>query len=125
MPMKPSRPFGLSLAILASATLFSILPLMQVALILLVRHRLQSTNLAVAGASNGVTPSAVGGSFMGVTDGTLLIQIGLGILFLLIAVFAWRGRPGWIRFVMLSAVVLLTAVTIMLSALPLISGSNL
>jgi hypothetical protein len=123
--MKPGRPFGLSLAIIASTILFSILPLMQVVLIVLVRYRLQSTNLAVPGTADGVSPIAVGGSFMGVTEVELLIQVALGLLFLVIAVFAWRGRPGWIRYAMLAAVALLTIVTAILSALPLTASSDL
>jgi hypothetical protein len=125
MFMKPGRPFGLSLAILASAMLFSILPLMQVILIILIRYRLQNTNLAVPGAPEGVTPSVTGGSFMGITEIELLIQVGLGLLFLVIAVFAWRGRPAWIRYAMLAAVALLAALTVVLSALPLATDTDL
>ena len=50
--MKPGRTVGLSLAILASAMLFSILPLTQVALVLTIRYRMQQVNLPVPGETD-------------------------------------------------------------------------
>jgi len=116
--MKPGRPFGLSLAILASAMLFSILPLMQVGTILLLRRRFQGTSL------NGVNPAAAGGALNGIPDISLIIQVILGIIFLVIAVFAWRGRPAWIRFAMLIAVAILAIVTVILSIVPLVTNPD-
>lgn len=123
--MKPGRTLGLSLAILASVMLFSLLPLMQVAMIALIRYRLQSASLPIPGESEPVTPMAVGGAFSGVSDLSLTVQALLGIVFLGIAVCAWRGRPTWIRFVMLASVVVLTLVTIGFSLVPLVSAPEL
>ncbi len=61
--MRPARTFGLSLAILASVMLFSLLPLMQVSMILLVRARMQTLSLDVPGEADAVLPMASGGSF--------------------------------------------------------------
>jgi len=123
--MKPGRTLGLSLAILGAVMLFSVLPLLQVAMILLLRYRLQNASLPLEGDTTPSTPFAVGGAFVGVDDGTMLLQAGLGIGFLIIAFFAWRGRPGWIRFVMIGAVALLTLISIGVSVAPLISAPDL
>ncbi len=123
--MRPVRTFGLSLAILASVMLFSLLPLMQVAMILLVRARLQMLSLDVPGEADSVLPMASGGSFAGVADVNLIVQAVLGVVFLVIAFFAWRGRPGWIRFVTLGAVIALTAITILLSVASLYANPDL
>lgn len=122
---KPGRTLGLSLAILASVMLFTIFPLIQVGMILLVRYRFQNASVNLPGEGEAVAPIAVGSSFSGVADASLWIQAALGIIFLIIAVCAWRGRPSWIRFVMLAAVVVLTLVTIALSLAPLVTNPDL
>src|SRR5438128_819529 len=121
--MKPGHTLGVSLAILASLMLFSILPLMQVAMVLILRYRMQSVNLPV-GAGDSTHPIVVGGDFSGVTDAGLILQSVLGILFIIIAFFAWRGRPAWIRLAMLAGVLVLTLITIVLSILPLVNGND-
>lgn len=123
--MKPGRTVGLSLAILASAMLFSILPLIQIAMLLLVRYRFQQVDLAIPGETNAAAPLAVGGDFMGGDNTSLLVQAVLGAVFLVIAFCAWRGRPRSIRFVMLAAVVMLTVVTVAFSIAPLLASPDL
>ena len=123
--MKPARTFGLSLAILASAMLFSILPLMQVALVVAVRYRVQQVEMPLPDQSGSVTPMAVGGDFTGVDDTALDVQAIMGAVFLVIAFFAWRGRPRWIRLATLAAVLALTVVTIGFSLAPLLATPSL
>jgi hypothetical protein len=122
---KPGRTLGLSLAILASVMLFSLLPLIQVATVLMLRSRFESASLSIQGEGDDIAPLAVGGSYTGVDDATLLVQVILGGAFLVVAFFAWRGKPQWIRFAMLASVVVLTLVTIVLSVVPLISQSDI
>lgn len=117
--MKPARTLGISLAIIASVMLFTLLPLMQVALILSIRVRIAAVNLDIPGEPDAVTPMLSGGTLEGVNDVGLVVQVILGLVFLGIAYFAWRGRPGWIRLVMLGAVLALTVATIALSIIPL------
>jgi hypothetical protein len=123
--MKPGRPFGLSLAIIASVMLFTLIPLMQVSMVLLVQYRLQSTTLSIGSDSGEVQPIAVGGDFTGVSDSALFVQTLLGLAFLMIAVFAWRGRPSFIRSVFVAAVGGLTLLTLVASALPLLAQPDL
>lgn len=124
--MKPGRPFGLSLAIIASVMLFTILPLMQVSMVLIVQYRLQSSEpmLQIEPDSEGVAPIAMGGNFTGVDESALFLQTLLGLMFLLIAVFTWVGRPRSIRFVFMVAVVGLTLLTLIVSVVPLLTQTN-
>lgn len=121
---KPPRTLGLSLAILASVMLFTVFPMIQVAMILLIRYRFQNAEVNIPGENSTVAPVAVGSAFAGLDDTTLWVQLVFGVIFLVIAVCAWRGRPRWIRFVMLAAVVLLTLVTIALSLAPLVTNPD-
>ena len=97
---RPGRPLGVSLAILASVVLFSVFPLILVAMVLLVQEHFQNADFSLG----SFEPIAVGGDFLGVSTENLAIQTILSLGFLVIALFAWRGRPASIRFVMLGAV---------------------
>jgi cytochrome bd-type quinol oxidase subunit 2 len=125
MTGKPGRTLGLSLAIIASVILFSILPLMQVGTVLLLRARFEAASLTVDEQNQNIAPLAVGGSYTGVDESALIVQTVLGVAFLGIAFFAWRGKPAWIRFVMLASVVVLTLVTVGFSILPLLSQPDI
>ncbi|MCB9451887.1 MAG: hypothetical protein H6672_10635 [Anaerolineaceae bacterium] len=103
---KPGRPLGVSLAIVMSVIWFSVLPLLQVGLVLLIHQRFQNIDFA----SSGVQPVATGGDFLGVPIWMLAFQAAFGAAFLIVAVFAWRGRPRWMRQALPGAVGLLTGV---------------
>ena len=123
--MKPGRTFGVSLAIAASVLLFTILPLMQVAMVLLVQYRLHQQPPSLPLGSEELQPIAVGGDFTGVADSALVLQTALGLAFLVIAIFAWIGRPPFVRYLMIAAVVGLTLLTLLSSVLPLVSQPDL
>ncbi len=108
----PSRTLGLSLAIIASALLFSILPLMQVAWVLLIQARFQSVIgiLPQTSSSPETDALATGGDLGGISMGGIVLQAVIALIFLVIAVMAWRGRPPQIRWIMLVAVLGLTAI---------------
>lgn len=122
---KPGRTLGVSLAILASVMLFSIFPFLQFALLWIINARLQQVNLPVPGEETSVRPLAVGGDIAGVASTGLIIQALIGVAYLIIAFFAWRGRPSWIRFAMLASVVVVTIVTVVFSAAPLLTEPTL
>jgi len=105
---KPGRPLGVTLAIIASVTLFTVFPLMIVAMVVLVNRHF--SNLDFAGS--GLEPIAMGGDFLGVSPANLAIQTIVSLAFLVIAIFAWRGRPAAIRYVMLVAVVGMTLLSL-------------
>jgi hypothetical protein len=92
------------LAIFASVMLFTLFPLVLIAMVLIVQQHFQ--NLDFSGS--GMEPIAVGGDFMGVNPVNLGIQAIVSLVFLAIAVFAWIGRPSSIRYILLAAVVVMT-----------------
>jgi len=102
---RPGRPFGVTLAIIASACLFSILPLLQIGIILMVRQHFLNMDFQ----DSGLDLIAMGGDFLGVSESSLLLQLFLGLGFLVIAILAWRGRPSSVRFALIGAVFVLTA----------------
>jgi uncharacterized membrane protein (UPF0136 family) len=58
---------------------------------------------------------AIGGDISGLSNTMLVIQVIMGVAFLIVAVLAWRGRPASIRFTFVGAVVVVTIVTIVLT----------
>jgi hypothetical protein len=83
------RPLGMIIAILATAFLYGIIPLVPVGmagLISLEGHNLSGADLPFSG-----------------------LDIAAGILILVICVMAWIGRPRWIRWVLIICVWLATA----------------
>lgn len=122
---KPARTLGVSLAILASVMLFSVFPLLQLAMLLIINVRLQSVDIPVPGQDGTVSPIAVGGDLSGIANAAVVLQAGVGILYLVIAFFAWRGRPAWIRYAMLAAVIAMTVLTLGFSIAPLLAQPSL
>lgn len=118
---EPRRPFGLSLAIIASVMLFAIFPLLDLARLLLFRWNLRDFQMADSQLGQ---PLAMGANFTGLTDSVLFVHAGFSVLFLVIAVLAWRGRPRWIRFALLWAVVALLVFTAGTALAPLLRPST-
>lgn len=103
---KPGRPLGVTLAIIVSVIMYSLLPLVTVILVFMTERRL-SEGVAELGAS------ASGGDLLGgYTEAQLIFQVILSIVFFVIAVIAWRGNQGYMRFVLMGSVILLTLINI-------------
>jgi hypothetical protein len=105
---KPGRPLGLSLAILVSVGLFSLLPFAQVIFVLSLRQQFQSMEFLPGGG-------AIGGDLL-ISDVNLIVPFVNGAFFLIVAIFAWRGKPHFARFAFIVGVIYLTLVTILLTA---------
>jgi hypothetical protein len=112
---RPTRTLGLSLAILVSVMWFSLLPIMQAAAVFLVEWRLREAEQGLM-LSEDLPAFAYGGEFRGVSEAVLWFQILSGSVFLVIAAAAWRGRPRSIRWIMIAAVLTLTAITLIATA---------
>jgi hypothetical protein len=118
---KPGRPFGVSLAIIASACLFSILPLLQVGLVLMVRQHFLNMDFQ----ESGMEVIAMGGDLLGVPESSLILQTFLSFLFMFIAVFAWRGKPESMRFILVGAVFSLTVIKLISVVAPLFAQQTI
>jgi hypothetical protein len=71
---------------------------------------------------NGIVYSDEGAfsgvNITGFSDVNLLVQAIMGLVFLLISILAWRGRPASMRFVLVAAVIGLTLIAIMMNVVP-------
>jgi len=110
---KPGRPFGVTLAIGLSVLFYTIFPLMIVGSVLLVERHFSNA----ADNANPFGEAAMsGGDFRGgVTDTQLILQAGVAIAFLIIALITWRGRPAFMRYVFMASVLVMGAVAIVMS----------
>ncbi len=106
---RPPRPFGVTLAVIASVILFTLFPLAEVAL--LVSVRLHFANMTLEG--DGPQPIAMGADFLGIPDSRIILQAVIAIVFLVIAIFAWRGRPPFMRYVLMLTCIGLTLYSIL------------
>jgi len=102
--LKPPRTFGISLAILLSVFMFTVIPLTQVAVLALVQARASRVELT----ENSAGALFAGGNFGGISNPMLIIQAMLGVIYLIVALFAWRGRPKSIRVLVVISVCVLT-----------------
>lgn len=101
---RPPRPFGVTLAILSSLILFTIFPLIQVGMLVLVQLHFSRVQFA----EDELQPVFMGADILGVPASRIVLQAVLAIIFLVIAFFAWKGRPPAMRFVLMLACVGLT-----------------
>lgn len=107
---KPKRPLGVSIAIIASILIFTILPILEIVLLISI--------------DNLMTFDSVGRSGLNVNDQTgtlpqqMIAQVALAVGFFVIAVIAWFGRPRQIRFILSLAVAFEAFLTIGLQILP-------
>jgi hypothetical protein len=121
---RPTRPFGLSLAILASVVLFSVLPFMQIGLVLSVRQHFADQDYQF-GEDSAVRAVASGGEVLGISDMELLLRGLIASGFLAIAIGAWIGRPRRVHRVMLVVVLVLAFGTITSNLLPMLNAPAL
>ncbi len=105
---KPPRPFGVTLAIALSIILYTVLPLLQVLLVLGIRSRFAA---APVPGTSGDGAFAAGANFVGLDDAGLLLQVVFGVMLFVLAILAWRGRPRAARWLFIGAVVGLAAWT--------------
>lgn len=104
---KPGRPLGLSFAILISVMLFSLLPFAQVIFVLSLQQQFQAIEFLPGSG-------AIGGDLQ-IADANLIIPLVNGLLFLIVAIMAWRGRPEYARLAFMAGVIYITVVTLLLT----------
>jgi heme A synthase len=108
---KPPRPFGLSLAIAAGLILFTLLPLTVTALVLYISSYVYRNAQGALG----------GASVTNVTDAPFVALMVVGVFFLFVSIFAWRGRPRQMRWLYPAVVLAYTAVVVLGVALPAVT----
>ena len=118
---RPPRPFGVTLAIIASLILFTIFPLMEVGVLISVRLHFSTVTLS----GGGPQPIAMGMDFLGIPDSKLFLQAMIAIIFCIIAFLAWRGRRPFMRYVLMLACAGLTLYNILNVVVGQLSQPNL
>jgi hypothetical protein len=110
------RTLGVSLAVIASTLLFTVLPLIQVSMVLIVQARLSGLPARVSAAQDVLgEPLFSGGDLLGLAPGALLLQAGLALGFVPVAVLAWRGGRPRVRSIFMFAVLALTLIAVLQS----------
>lgn len=121
---KPGRPFGVTLAIFISVLLFCVVPLLQVAGVLIVESYFRNLDNTLILPDGQVTQGVSGGDFRGgITDAQLVMQTGVALAFLVVAIFAWIGKPAFMRFVLVGGVLLMMVISLGLSLIPALFAS--
>lgn len=118
-PIKPHRPFGLTLAILAGVLFYSIIPLFVTGQFLLVEAHFNNMESQWTFGEQTVDEIARGGDLTGgITRFDMVIQALLALTFIGIAFFAWRGKPKVMRHIFTGSVILISAVTLFVVIFP-------
>ena len=94
---------------------------MEIGVVLLVSQRFLNVQLV----DDGIAPIAMGGDFLGFSPILIVLQAALALAFLVVAVFAWRGRPPSIRIGMVLAVTIVTLIRFALLVLPNLTPANI
>jgi hypothetical protein len=102
---KPPRTIGIALAIIIGALLYTLTPTAIVAFTWTLQRR-----MADSGVTVGIDPArAMGGSsgFLSVSSTELALWLIGAVIFLIVAVLTWRGRPSSMRFIYVVAVIIM------------------
>lgn len=99
---------------------------MQLGVDILIENHFRTLDLSVpAGDGTTIEPIFMGADVDLVSDTRVIVETVFGIMFFVIAVMAWRGRPAWSRYVMLAAVLGLTFLTTLFTVLPLFQSTGI
>lgn len=112
--MKPSRPFGLMLAILTAWMLFTVIPLVVTMLTFSISSYIYRDT--TTGALSGT-------SISNFQPGPYILIIAAAVFMAFVGIFAWRGRPARMRVILPVTVGLYTAVTVLGVLIPALTTS--
>ena len=85
----PRRPFGVMLALVGGVFVFSIIPSLMIGTLMYLANYVQND---VEGGISGI-------EFSGANFQPLLVPLVLAFVYLVLAIWAWRGKPPVARFV--------------------------
>ena len=101
---KPPRTLGIALAIMLSTLFYTVLPLVFVGFTYSLKHRMQSSGIMIGSGDVEIPGGSVG--FMSITNVELGLWAGFALIFMFIAILAWRGGHTRIRYLFVATVVL-------------------
>lgn len=103
----PPRPLGLSLAIALSVILYTVMPIVSVIFYVSLQLHFNGIDFLENGG-------AIGTSFTGPGAALLLLHLVYAVIFMVVAIFAWRGKPARIRWIFVGAVIVITVISILI-----------
>lgn len=109
---KPARPFGVTLAILVGVIFFSVLPLSWVGMRVAIEQHVTREQSIVLPDGSELTNEGLSEVEPAFSDEQVVLQVGISVGFLLIAILAWRGKPPIMRHVYVVVVLAISAVLI-------------
>lgn len=111
--VKPYRPLGVSLAIILCAGLFSVIPLLNLGMQLLIQNRMANiANTQVALQDGSTMSPVISGGYENIINPTAFVaQMIVCIWILIVCVLAWRGKPQGIRWIFTGSVLILATLT--------------
>lgn len=110
---RPGRPFGVTIAILISVLFFSVLPLLFVGMRVAIEDYVTRPKEIILPDGTVTTDAGLSGiEESAFTSAEVVFQVGVSLAFVVVAVFAWRGRPKYMRFVLMVSVLLLAGILI-------------
>ena len=101
---RPKRTAGISLALLVTIIFYTVIPLVQVGFTTYIRF-VSNRNNALVGANFDTIGGGLG--ITAVTDGDLLARAVPALIYLLIAILGWRGKPSLVRYLVIGSAVTL------------------
>lgn len=114
-PSKPSRPFGVTLALITCFVMFVAVPLIEVAFVLSVDNMMTFDEVGRSGLN------IIGMEQMG---SQMIFQSALAFGFCILIVMAWIGRPSHIRIIFSTAVASAGILTIVMQIIPRLMASS-
>lgn len=115
---RPPRTFGLIVAIVTSAIMFSFIPLAQVGIVIAIQTHVGAAVATIpdpSGSDGTMEAFASGANFQGAEPARLAVQTILALTFLVIAALAWRGRMPRMRLIYSVSIALYSTLTIVLA----------
>ncbi len=111
----PPRPFGVTLAILLCILFFAVIPSLTIFSRVLIEQHIASNNTFILPDGTETTIISGGANAPERVDfdrSALYRQGAISVLVIVFGVFAWRGKPTWIRFAFMALVLVISATLI-------------
>lgn len=110
----PRRPFGVTIAILLCLLFFAVIPSLAILSRILIEQHISANNTFTLpdGSEATILNSGVESLGSSINQTTILQQGIISILVFILAFFAWRGKPSWVRFGFMGFVLIISAILI-------------
>jgi hypothetical protein len=113
--IKPARPFGVTLAILLCILFFAIIPSLTILSRIMIERHIASNNTFIMpdGTETTIISGGTDDNIQSYFDDSAFYQqMGISLFVVIFGIFAWRGKPAWIRYAFMAIVLIISATLI-------------